>query len=129
MCFFQKVAGVVFTVGGLASGAKGLMDVVKGATPGQVWISVKKKIFKYPAQTIIAGLEAVGSIFGENVNKEIAKLVAQVQISISIKSDFVSDTKGAGKVLSGTVTSVFGGVTMLWDMYQVIDRASRQKEI
>ena len=33
---FQKVAGVVFTVGGLASGAKGLMDVVKGATPGQV---------------------------------------------------------------------------------------------
>ena len=31
-----KVAGVVFTVGGLASGAKGLMDVVKGATPGQV---------------------------------------------------------------------------------------------
>ena len=32
----QKVAGVVFTVGGLASGAKGLMDVVKGATPGQV---------------------------------------------------------------------------------------------
>ena len=32
-------------------------------------------------QTIIAGLEAVGSIFGENVNKEIAKLVAQVPIS------------------------------------------------
>ena len=45
----------------------------------------------------------MGSIFGENVNKEIAKLVAQ----------------GAGRVLSGTVTSVFGGVTMLWDMYQV----------
>ena len=63
------------------------------------------------------------------MNKEIAKLVAQVQISISIKFDFVSDAKGAGKVLSGTVTSVFGGVTMLWDMYQVIDRASRQKEI
>ena len=48
-------------------------------------------------------MEAVGSIFGENVNKEIGKLVAQ----------------GAGRVLSGTVTSVFGGVTMLWDMYQV----------
>ena len=31
----DQVAGVVFTVGGLASGAKGLMDVVKGATPGQ----------------------------------------------------------------------------------------------
>ena len=40
-----KVAGVVFTVGGLASGAKGLMDVVKGATPGQVWFSAKQKIF------------------------------------------------------------------------------------
>ena len=33
----KKVAGLVFTVGGLASGAKGLMDVVKGATPGQVF--------------------------------------------------------------------------------------------
>jgi len=93
----KKVAGVVFTVGGLASGAKGLMDVVKGATPGQ---------------TIIAGLEAVGSIFGENVNKEIAKLVAQ----------------GAGKVLSGTVTSVFGGVTMLWDMYQLREGVKKLAE-
>jgi len=93
----QKVAGLVFTVGGLASGAKGLMDVVKGATPGQ---------------TIIAGLEAVGSIFGENVNKEIAKLVAQ----------------GAGKVLSGTVTSVFGGVTMLWDMYQLREGVKKLAE-
>jgi len=93
----QKVAGVVFTVGGLASGAKGLMDVVKGATPGQ---------------TIIAGLEAVGGIFGENVNKEIAKLVAQ----------------GAGKVLSGTVTSVFGGVTMLWDMYQLREGVKKLAE-
>ena len=35
--YLSKVAGVVFTVGGLASGAKGLMDVVKGATPGQVF--------------------------------------------------------------------------------------------
>merc|ERR1712013_624993 len=93
----QKVAGVVFTVGGLASGAKGLMDMVKGATPGQ---------------TIIAGLEAVGGIFGENVNKEIAKLVAQ----------------GAGKVLSGTVTSVFGGVTMLWDMYQLREGVKKLAE-
>ena len=25
----------------------------------------------------------------------------------------------SGQVLSGTVTSVFGGVTMLWDMYQL----------
>ena len=65
------------------------MDVVKGATPGQVWISAKKiKDFQvHSLQTIIAGLEAVGSIFGENVNKEIAKLVAQVQISGLIKFD------------------------------------------
>lgn len=84
----QKVAGLVLSVGGLASGAKGLLDVVKGATPGQ---------------TFIAGLEAVGSIFGENVSKEMGKLVAQ----------------GAGRLLSGTVTSVFGGVTMLWDMHQL----------
>ena len=84
----KKVAGLVFTVGGLASGAKSLLDVVGGTTPGQ---------------TIIAGLGSIGSIFGEHMNKEIAKLVAQ----------------GAGQVLAGTVTSVFGGVTMLWDMYQL----------
>merc|ERR1712106_1141529 len=83
-----KVAGLVYTVGGLASGTKGLLDVVRGATPGQ---------------TIVAGLETIGSIFGENVNKEIVKLLART----------------SGQVLSGTVTSVFGGVTMLWDMYQL----------
>jgi len=84
----QKVAGTLFMVGGLASGAKGLMDVVRGTVPGS---------------TILASLEALGSVFGENVSKEIGKLVAQ----------------GAGRMLSGTVTSVFGGVTMLWDMYQL----------
>ena len=83
-----KVAGMVFTVGGLASGTKGLLDAVRGATAGQ---------------TIVAGLETIGSIFGENVNKEIMKLLART----------------SGQVLSGTVTSVFGGVTMLWDMYQL----------
>ena len=56
-----------------------------------------------PGQTIVAGLETIGSIFGENVNKEIVKLLART----------------SGQVLSGTVTSVFGGVTMLWDMYQL----------
>merc|ERR1712098_109362 len=82
------MAGTLFSVGGLASSTKGLIDGVRGATPGQ---------------TIIAGLETVGSMFGGDVNKEIGKLVAQ----------------GAGRALSGTVTSVFGGVTMLWDMYQL----------
>jgi len=84
----NKVASVVFTVGGLASGTKGLLDIVRGATPGS---------------SILAGMEAVGQIFGENVNKEIVKLLART----------------SGQVLSGTVTSVFGGVTMLWDMYQL----------
>ena len=84
----NKVANVVFTVGGLASSTKGLLDIIRGATPGQ---------------TILAGIEAVGQIFGENVNKEIVKLLART----------------SGQVLSGTVTSVFGGVTMLWDMYQL----------
>ena len=84
----RKVASVVFTVGSLASSTKGLMDIVRGATPGN---------------TILAGLESIGQIFGENINKEIVKLLART----------------SGQVLSGTVTSVFGGVTMLWDMYQL----------
>ena len=34
-------------MGGLASGAKGLMDVVKGATPGQVCFSAGKKVQEF----------------------------------------------------------------------------------
>ena len=88
------MADVVFTVGGLASSTKGLLDIVRGATPGQ---------------TILAGLGSLGQIFGENVNKEIVKVLART----------------SGQVLSGTVTSVLGGVTMLWDMYQL--RAGLQR--
>ena len=84
----MKVADLAFTVGGLASSTKGLLDIVRGATPGQ---------------TILAGLGSLGQIFGENVNKEIVKVLART----------------SGQVLSGTVTSVLGGVTMLWDMYQL----------
>ena len=58
----HKVADVMLTVGGLASSTKGVLDIIRGATPGQ---------------TIIGGLEAVGQIFGENVNKEIVKLLAR----------------------------------------------------
>ena len=36
-----KVANVVFTVGGIASGAKGLLDIVRGATPGQTILAGK----------------------------------------------------------------------------------------
>ena len=90
----RKVASVMITVGGLASSTKGLLDIVRGATPGQ---------------TILAGLGSLGQIFGENVNKEIVKVLART----------------SGQVLSGTVTSVLGGVTMLWDMYQL--RAGLQR--
>ena len=84
----QRVTQVLFTVGSLASSSKGVLDILRGATPGQ---------------TILGGLEAVSQIFGENINKEIVKLLART----------------SGQVLSGTVTSVLGGVTMLWDMYQL----------
>ena len=86
----QRVTQVLFTVGSLASSSKGVLDILRGATPGQ---------------TILGGLEAVSQIFGENINKEIVKLLART----------------SGQVLSGTVTSVLGGVTMLWDMYQLKD--------
>ena len=39
-----KVANVVFTVGGIASGAKGLLDIVRGATPGQTILAGKHLI-------------------------------------------------------------------------------------
>ena len=49
----------------------------------------------FTPQTIIAGLEAVGSIFGENVNKEIAKLVAQVELDqILTFRDFLCRVRG-----------------------------------
>lgn len=83
-----KVTSVAFTVGGLATSTKGFVDLVRGADPGS---------------TITAGLEVVGKIFGEDVNKEITKLLLQT----------------SGRVLSGAVTSVFGGVTLLWDIYQL----------
>ena len=62
----------------------------------------------------------MSQIFGENVNKEIVKLLARTsgqvlsgfKISISTKSQ-------KSYIYLGTVTSVFGGVTMLWDMYQL----------
>eukprot|EP00092_Neocalanus_flemingeri_P033973 GFUD01036941.1.p1 GENE.GFUD01036941.1~~GFUD01036941.1.p1 ORF type:complete len:610 (+),score=186.62 GFUD01036941.1:76-1905(+) len=83
-----KAAGVVFSVGGVASSTKGLLDIVRGVDPGQ---------------TILASIETMGSLLGENVNKEMGKMLVQASSS----------------VLAGTVTSMFGGVTMLWDMYQL----------
>jgi len=83
-----SATSVMMTVGGLASSTKSVVDVVKGAAPGQ---------------TILAGLEVVGSVLGEDVNKQIAKLLLHT----------------SGRVISGTVTSMFGGVTLLWDVYQL----------
>ena len=84
----MKVADVAFTVGGLASSTKGVLDVCTGAASGR---------------TAVLGLEALGKILGESANKSIMKLLART----------------SGQVLSGSVTLVFGGVTMLWDMYNL----------
>ena len=52
-------------------------------------------LLMFTPQTIIAGLESVGSIFGENVNKEIAKLVAQVELDqILTFRDFLCRVRG-----------------------------------
>ncbi|XP_023343503.1 uncharacterized protein LOC111712969 [Eurytemora carolleeae] len=76
------------TVGGLASSTEGFYDLIAGSQPGG---------------TIKAGLEVIGQIFGEDVNKEITKILLNT----------------GGRVISGAVTSVFGGVTLLWDVYQL----------
>ena len=83
-----RAAGVVFTLGGMASSTKGFLDVVRGVDPGQ---------------TILSSMSTMGSLVGDNVNKEMGRLLVQA----------------SGSMLAGTVTSVFGGVTMLWDMYQL----------
>jgi len=83
-----RAAGVAFTVGGLASSTKGLLDIVRGVDPGQ---------------TFLTSLSTMGYLVGENVNKEVGRVMVQASSS----------------VLAGTVTSMFGGMTMLWDMYQL----------
>jgi len=83
-----KVTSVAMTVGGLASSTKGFVDLVRGAQPGS---------------TITIGMEVVGQIFGEDVNKELSKILLQ----------------SGSRAISGAATSVFGGVTLLWDVYQL----------
>ena len=83
-----RAAGVVFTVGGLATSTKGLLDIVRGVDPGQ---------------TILTSMETIGALVGENVNKEMGRMMMQASSSL----------------LAGTVTSMFGGITMVWDMYQL----------
>jgi len=83
-----KAAGVVFTVGGIASSTKSLLDIVRGVDPGQ---------------TILSSLKSMGLIVGDNVNKELGTMLVQASSS----------------VLAGTVTTVFGGITMMWDIWQL----------
>ena len=83
-----RAAGVAFTVGGLASSTKGLLDIVRGVDPGQ---------------TFLTSLSTMGYLVGENVNKEMGRVMVLASSS----------------VLAGTVTSMFGGMTMMWDMYQL----------
>ena len=95
-----RAAGVVFTVGGLATSTKGLLDIVRGVDPGQ---------------TILTSIETIGALVGENVNKEMGRMMVQASSS----------------VLAGTVTSMFGGITMVWDMYQLrsgIQKLAQQGE-
>ena len=84
----SKAAGLFLTVGGIANGTKGLLNLVRGVNN---------------EQTIVAAIEGFAPMFGESVNKQLAKLLVRT----------------GGRMLSGTVTSVVGGVTMMLDMYHL----------
>ena len=86
--FLNKTASMLLSVGCVASGTKGLFDVARGTGP---------------SKTILPLIEKVGPLFGESLNKQIARLLAET----------------SGRVIAGTVTSVFGGVTMLLDLYHL----------
>jgi len=81
-----RAAGMAFTVGGLASSAKGLLDIVRGVDPGQ---------------TFLTSLSTMGTLVGENLNQDVGRMIVQA----------------SGSVLAGTVTTMFGGVTLMWDIY------------
>jgi len=82
----ERAAGMAFTVGGLASSAKGLLVIVRGVDPGQ---------------TFISSLSTMGTLVGENLNQDVGRTIVQA----------------SGSVLAGTVTTMFGGLSMMWDMY------------
>ena len=50
-----------------------------------------------------AGIEATAQLFGEDLGKEVSKVLLRT----------------SGKVFSGSVTVVFGGITMAWDIYKL----------
>jgi len=83
-----RAAGMAFTVGGLASSAKGLLDIVRGVDPGQ---------------TFLTSLSTMGTLVGENLNQDVGRMIVQA----------------SGSVLAGTVTTMFGGMTLMWDMYHL----------
>ena len=77
---------MAFTVGGLASSAKGVLDIVRGVDPGQ---------------TFLTSLSSMGIFVGENLNQEVGRMIVQASSS----------------VLAGTATTMFGGMTLMWDIY------------
>ena len=62
-----RAAGVAFTVGGLASSAKGSLDIVRGVDPGQ---------------TFLTSLSSMGTLVGENVNQEMGRMMVQASGSV-----------------------------------------------
>ena len=86
----RKIADHVLTAGFLADDG---LNVVK-------FITGTKDL---SGHGIIHGLEAVSSVLGETVNKEIMKVVAHT----------------GGHVLSGVVHGVIGGALMVFDMYHL----------
>jgi len=56
-----------------------------------------------PGQTLLRGVEHLGVFIGSNVNQEVGNLLIQA----------------SGSILAGTVTTVFGGLTMIWDIFQL----------
>ena len=52
-------------------------------------------------QTFLTSLSSMGTLVGENVNQEMGRMMVQA----------------SGSVLAGTVTTMFGGMTLMWDIY------------
>merc|ERR1712141_378649 len=55
------------------------------------------------ANTLKAGIEATAQLLGEDIGKEVSKILLRT----------------SGKVLSGGITVVFGSITMAYDIYKL----------
>jgi len=86
--FLKKATLLLFKIGGVANGAKGFVSLARGVTQ---------------EQTLVATIERVAPLLGENMNLQLSKVLL----------------KSGGRLLSGSIASLLGGVTMIWDMYQL----------